>query len=70
MGYSRKTPTRGGGGGGGMRTWNFPEYRRNSLWKLQGLSKKEVQFLGVIKKVNVEFLGVLVLDLEIGLEGV
>ena len=53
-----------------MRTWNFPEYRRNSLWKLQGLNKKEVQFLGVIKKVNVEFLGVLVLDLENGLEGV
>ena len=32
---------------------------------IQGLIKKEVDFSGVIKKVNVEFQGVLVFGLEI-----
>ena len=33
-----------------MRTWNFQEHWRKSMWKLQGSIKKEVEFPRMIKK--------------------
>ena len=45
---------------GGLKTWNFLRYWGSSMWKLQMLIKKNLKFAGVIKKMNVEFPGVLI----------
>ena len=51
--YSRNNPSRGGEGGEGEdRTWNFQGYWRNTMWKFKGSIKKEVEFLGVLKKYS------------------
>ena len=38
-------------GVGGLRTWNFQEYGKNTLWKFQGSVKNEVKFSGKLKCV-------------------
>ena len=35
---------------GGLSIWNLQGYQRNIIWNFQGLIKKEVEFLRLIKK--------------------
>ena len=49
MVYSRKNPNTTAQERG-LRTWNFQEYWRKSMWKFQESIKKEVEFPRVFKK--------------------